>query len=253
MPRFDHLTETAGTPASREGIEMLYTRYDYARQLAKGRRVLEIACGSGQGLPLLESSAKWVLGADIDPTLLERAERQYGSRFPLVRLSAQALPFRPDSFDLVLLLEASYYLADPDAAFAEVRRVLSTGGAFVLVNANPERPDFIRSPQSVHYHSADDFRTSLARHGFDVKVEGAFPLERSRLGFVKSALRKVLSGLGLVPRSLRTRALLKRLVYGRLTPLPTEIPEQFARVRSRYPVAHGPVKDYKVLYVVAVK
>ena len=71
MARFDHLTETAGTPASREGLDMLYTRYDYVRTLAAGKRVLELACGSGQGLGLIAKSAKWTVGGDIDSTLLD--------------------------------------------------------------------------------------------------------------------------------------------------------------------------------------
>ena len=252
MPRFDHLTETTGTPASREGIDMLYTRYAYGRDLAKGRRVLELACGSGQGLSLLSRSADMIVGADIDANLINAAAQSYGSRFPLVRLSAQYLPFAANSFALVLLLEASYYLPDADAAFAEVKRILAPGGMFLVVNANPERPDFIRSPQAVHYHTADDFRAALGK-GFKVTVEAAFPLERSRLSTVKSALRKTLSALGLVPRSLKARALLKRFAYGRLTPLPAQIPDGFGRAHPRYPLKQGPVSDYKVLYVTAVK
>jgi SAM-dependent methyltransferase len=253
MPRFDHLTETAGTPASREGLAMLYTRYDYARSLATGKRVLELACGSGQGFGLMSKSAEWVVGGDIDPTLLERAADHYGRRHPLVQLSAEALPFANGSFDLVLLLEASYYVPNTDAAFDEVSRILARGGRFVLVNANAERPDFIRSPQSVHYHTADEFRNVLSARGFSVTVEGAFPLERSRLGWVKGILRTVLGRLGLIPRSLKARGLLKRLAYGRLTPLPAEIPEGLASAQPRYPVGPGPVPNYKVLYVTAVK
>ena len=106
MARFDHLTETAGTPASREGLDMLYTRYDYVRTLAAGKRVLELACGSGQGLGLIAKSAKWTVGGDIDSTLLDRAARHYGSRHPLIQLSAESLPFKSGSFDLVVLLES---------------------------------------------------------------------------------------------------------------------------------------------------
>jgi SAM-dependent methyltransferase len=253
MPHFDHLTETAGTPASREGIEMLYTRYSYVRELAAGHRVLELACGSGQGLGLVGKSADWVVGGDIDATLLGAASTHYGSRFPLLRLNAQALPFAPGSFDVVVLLEASYYVPDTETAFSEVKRILVPGGTFVLVNANPERPDFIRSPQSVHYHSASEFRQTLGRLGFSVTVEGAFPLETSRLAGVKAGLRTVLNRLGLVPRSLKARGLLKRIAYGRLTPLPAEIPQGFARVQPRYLLESGPARDYKVLYVTAVK
>jgi SAM-dependent methyltransferase len=253
LNRFDHLTETTGTPASREGIDMLYSRYQYTRSLGVGKRVLELACGSGQGLSLLARSAEWTVGGDIDPVLLKRAREHYGSSFPLVRLSAQDLPFTRGAFDVVLLLEASYYLPDGDGAFAEVLRVLAPGGLFVVVNANPERPDFIRSPLAVHYHTADEFRRTLAEQGFSVIVEGAFPLERNRTANLKATARNVLGRLGLAPRSLKARAILKRLAYGKLTAVPAEIPEDFGRIAERFVLPAGPIRDYKVLYVTAVK
>ena len=48
--KFASLTETPGTPVTREGADMMFTRYDYARSLADEKRVLEIACGAGVGL-----------------------------------------------------------------------------------------------------------------------------------------------------------------------------------------------------------
>jgi len=257
-PRFEDVTETTGIPATREAARMMYTRYAVGAQLAGGKRVLELACGGGNGLGLLGARTRSLVGGDFSPALLRQAGSHYRARFPLVRLSAEALPFRAGAFDLVLFFEASYYVPDMERAFDEVTRVLAKGGTVLLVNANPERPDFITSPLSVHYHSADEFRAALERRRFTVITEGAFPTETRQpgatshlLGLAVSALRRLLQSLRLVPRTLRGRARLKRLIYRDLIPIPAEIPPNFTPVEPRVLVSTGPVRDFKVIYVTA--
>ncbi|HET8623236.1 MAG TPA: glycosyltransferase [Gemmatimonadales bacterium] len=259
-PRFEDLTETTGIPLSPEGAAMLYTRYAAAAEMARGRRVLELACGSGQGLGLVGAHAAWIIGGDYSAALLRGARRHYGSARPLVRLSADVLPFAAESADLVLLFEATYYVPDMHSCFREIARVLAPGGTALLVSANPERPDFISSPHSVHYHTADEFRSALRAAGLDVSVAGAFPVDPTEhgrrsglLATLSRLLRRMLETLGLVPRTLRGRARLKRLVYGRLREVPPELPADFAALGPRTPVAPGPVPGYKVLYVTAHK
>lgn len=253
-PSFAELTETAGTPLSSEGAEMIYTRYVYGAHLARGRRVLELGCGSGPGLGLLASEAAAVVGCDIDPSLLAQARRHWGQRFPLVRASAERIPLASASFDLVLFFEASYYVPDMEAAFDEIARVLDDRGVAVFVNANPERRDFISSPFSTHYHTAEEFRTALERRGFDVTVEGAFPLgdvgPRERL---MSWARRTLEATRLTPRTLKGRALLKRIALGKLVSLPGEIPVGFAKTAGRTRVAAGALTGFKVQYVTGMK
>jgi ubiquinone/menaquinone biosynthesis C-methylase UbiE len=262
MPaNFEDLTEATGIPVSREGAEMMYTRYAFATQVAQGKRVLELGCGAGQGFRMIGATAKSLVGGDYSLTLLRSAHRHYRGGFPLVRLSADRLPFSHSSFDLVILFEASYYVPDMTAAFREIARILGPRGVALFVNANPERPDFIRSPHSIQYHSADGFRAALGQAGFDTTVDAAFPVEaRSKQGatrelasLVLSGVRRLLEALRLIPRTLRARARLKRLVYGKLLEVPPEISNGFAEAAPRTSVPPGPVRDYKVIYVTATK
>lgn len=239
---------------------MLYTRYALARGLAGGRRVLELGCGAGVGLGLLKSVASSLVAGDFSVRLLEQARREYGRGMPLTRLSAEELPFRDRCFDLVVFFEASYYVRRMDRAFAEVARVLAPNGSVLFANANPERPDFIRSPHSIHYHTADEFRAALEPLGFRVSVLGGFPLvprERSVAGRALAGTivvtRRVLKALRLIPTTLRGRARLKRLLYGRPVQAPAQLVEGFATVRRPQPVPPGPVRHCKVIYVVGEK
>jgi SAM-dependent methyltransferase len=256
QPRFEDITETTGVPLTPEGAEMLYTRYALAADAAEGRRVLELGCGAALGFGLMGRRARRLVGGDFSAALLADARAHYNQRFPFVRLSAEELPFRSGSFDLIVFFEATYYVPRMDRAFREITRVLAPHGEVVFANANPERPDFIRSPHSTHYHTADEFRIALVREGFRVRTSAAFPVVprdkglSGRLGAAAfSAVRRALEGLGLVPRTLRGRARLKRLIHGRLPETPSELPDGFARAQDCTAVPTGPVRGYKVIYV----
>ncbi|RMH18244.1 MAG: hypothetical protein D6701_06600, partial [Gemmatimonadetes bacterium] len=119
--------------------------------------------------------------------------------------------------------------------------------------ANPERPDFIRSPHSHVYHTADGFREALGTRGFDVRVEGAYPVAASGGSGIVSLARRGLEAVGLVPRSLRARALLKRILYGRLPEVPPELEALEGAGPSRDVLEPGPARGHKVLYVTATR
>jgi SAM-dependent methyltransferase len=256
--RYDLVTETTGIRITPEAASMFSTRYEMAADLAPGRRVLEIGCGAGLGFGLIGARASSLVGGDYSAELLGAARSHYGMRHPLVRLSAEHLPFPDRAFDLIACFEMTYYLQDARAAFTEMARVLAPAGSIVFANANPERPDFIRSPYSTHYHTGDEFRVELARLGLTVKVEGAFPLEpagsssamKSR---VLQIARRTLEALRLVPRTIEGRARLKRLIYRNLRELPPQLPARFAPVARREALPPGAVRGFKVIYVSATK
>lgn len=249
------LTEAPGGQVSVEGANMLFSRYTYGARVGNGGRLLEIGCGPGVGLGLLSASASFTVGADYDSALLKRAQETYGPRIPLVRLDAQRLPFLDGFFDTVLFYEGSYYVSDMELAFDEILRVLGPGGRTILVNANPERPDFIPGSLSVHYHTAEEFRTALESRGFWVLIEGAYPVGvGTALSWVFVIARRLASRLRLIPSTLMGRTLLKRILGVKLIPVPSEIPDDFGRLASRIPISPRESADgFKVLYITATK
>ena len=235
-----------------EGADMIYNRYHYASELAVGKRVLEIACGSGTGLGLVGHRAEQVIAGDLEFELLRQGRCHYGDRFAFVQFTAGQLPFRDSWFHVVLVLEAAYYVEDMARLFDETKRILTSNGTVVFVSANPERRDFIPSPFTHHYYAADEFRDALEARGFAVEVEGAYPVEGvGGRAWIYSSLRKLLKQLRLVPRSLRGRAILKRLAFGKLIRLPAELREGFAAPAVRTPLKGGPATQCKVIYVTA--
>ena len=94
-------------------------------------RVLDLGCGTGRNLALLNTSVPPV---GIDPCLPSLlAARRRAPSAQLVKARAEALPFRDGVFDAVLSGLVFCSVGDPPAALREVRRVLRSGGSFRLL------------------------------------------------------------------------------------------------------------------------
>jgi ubiquinone/menaquinone biosynthesis C-methylase UbiE len=104
-----------------------------------GMKLLEVSCGRGGGLDafLGHSSAAFdATGLDVAPSAIEycrQAYRREGLAF--VVGSALGLPFRSNSFDVVLNVEASNDYGDRALFFSEVARVLKPGGIFLYADS----------------------------------------------------------------------------------------------------------------------
>lgn len=105
-----------------------------AAEIGPGRRVLDVGCGFGGTLDLLNRrySRLELVGLNIDLRQLTRARAQCvprgENRLALVAADACRLPFADHSFDRVLCVEAVFHFPSRVKFFAEARRVLAPGG-----------------------------------------------------------------------------------------------------------------------------
>ncbi len=126
----------SGLVPSRE-LQYHLSRYQFAAGYAKGKSVLDVACGTGYGACLLSHIASRVIGADISLASLSFARRQYPrANLQYVCLDAQKFPFRESSFDVIISLETVEHLAEPKVFLEECVRVLRPGGVLVLSTPN---------------------------------------------------------------------------------------------------------------------
>ena len=184
----------------------------------------------------------------------EAARLADGDRLPVLQSDAHALPFVDRSFEVVVLFEAIYYLADPERFVQECRRVLVPGGTLLLSTANREWTGFTSSALATRYLSASELCAVFTRHGFSPTVLGAFPDTEPRAtarNFLVSIVRRAALTLGLVPATLHGREFLKRLFYGPLTTLGPEIGETDTDQARPEPISlPSAATNYKVLFAV---
>lgn len=106
--------------------------------LAKGARVLDLACGHGRIANRLAALGCEVAGLDRSGLFLERARADAaaaGVSVDYVEGDMRALPWPDASFDRVVLWFTAFgYFSDDDNArvLAETRRVLRPGGALLV-------------------------------------------------------------------------------------------------------------------------
>jgi len=99
-----------------------------------GRRVLDLACGSGRySRTLLESNAARVVSLDFCMPMLRQVE---GSQ--RVCASMMRLPFLPECFDVVVSGLALAHASAVRPWAAEVARVLCAGGTLLYSDFHPE-------------------------------------------------------------------------------------------------------------------
>jgi len=154
-----------------ERTEMHLRRYELAAMHARGKQVLDIACGTGYGSRLLldQGMAASVLGADIDQRAVDYARRRFGvgengsgARVRFECAGATDTGLDAASIGLVTSFETIEHVPDAGAVLAEFRRVLIPGGTLVMSTPNDT------GPTAHHAHS-------FTREAFSELLEAYFP------------------------------------------------------------------------------
>ncbi len=99
-----------------------------------GCLILDVGCGTGRTSCMLASLGCRVVGLDIMPAMLRESQRRagrlgVGDRVSFLRCDARNMPFKPDTFDAVIVESVTIFLEEVDKAVEEYRRVVKNGGA----------------------------------------------------------------------------------------------------------------------------
>jgi SAM-dependent methyltransferase len=166
-------------------------------------RVLEFGAGTGLNFSLYSGGVR-VVGLEPEPTMARKAStRARTARAPVkvLRGSAEALPFRDETFDTAVACCVFCSIADPLRAATEIRRVLRPDGRLLLY-------EHVRSQHSrwarwqdrltplwrrlaAGCHPNRDTETTLRSAGFDVdarrvSVGVASPVRPHAIGVARS-------------------------------------------------------------------
>ena len=151
-------------------------RYLYCEPGCRGLDVLDIASGDGYGSAYLATTAKSVVGVDVDPMAVEHSKDAYrASNLNYLQGSATAIPAEDASFDVVVSMETLEHLEEHEAFLLEIRRVLRPGGILymstpnIVVYSGPFEPI---NPFHKRELSLAEFQGLLGRHFSNFNLVG---------------------------------------------------------------------------------
>ncbi|GAB3042770.1 hypothetical protein GCM10027052_26160 [Parafrigoribacterium mesophilum] len=155
-----------------------------ASGIGRGTRVLDIGCGSGEFLHLLEEVGAVAAGVDPAPGMVAVA-RSHSPGADLRRGFSEQLPWPDASFDVVTAINSLHFSDDVVGSMNEARRVTTRGGLFVVANwAEGERNDLNVIEEAVRVSVGEDLMPDaairlpgglerlLAAGGFDLVTAG---------------------------------------------------------------------------------
>jgi SAM-dependent methyltransferase len=119
-----------------------------AAHLRPTERVLDVGCGTGTTALAAAARVRTVLGVDLSPVMIERAQVR-AAPYPNVQFrvaDAQTATFEP-TFDAIVSRFGLMFFSDPRRAFENLRRALLPGGRLVAVCWQAlDRNDWMRIP-----------------------------------------------------------------------------------------------------------
>jgi 2-polyprenyl-3-methyl-5-hydroxy-6-metoxy-1,4-benzoquinol methylase len=167
-----------------------------AEGLAPGARVLDLGCGRGVTLAALAEQGFEAHGVERSAEAARGADRRAQVRIAPTLVEAG---YPAGHFDAVVVWHVLEHLRAPDAALAEIRRVLRPGGRLVVAVPNFASWQarwaaaawfHLDPPRHLHHFPLAALRGLLARSGFAVASEHHFSLRQNPFGWIQSALNR---------------------------------------------------------------
>lgn len=152
-------------------------RYMFALPYVSGKRVLDIACGTGYGSLILRQNAQAVTGVDVNLDAARKAIEDNGREVISVLVADGCkLPFGNDLFDVITSFETLEHLHDRATFLKELQRTLGPDGKLVLStpNANYWQPvnGKPRNRFHVHEYTPEELHAELQKHFSSVSLLG---------------------------------------------------------------------------------
>lgn len=177
--------------------------------LKNGGIILDIGCGTGANIKSF-SIGRTAIGSDFSADALGFCKNSVN--VPLVRCSAESLPFKDDVIDTITILDVLEHLDGDVKAMKEIRRVLKvSGNAIITVPAHM----FLWHRHDVLLHhrrrySMKELKTKLLASGFEIK-------KMSYWNFVLFPMAAIYKFLNKDTDTDKTNGLLNALLYFLLT------------------------------------
>lgn len=160
--------------------------------------LLDVGCGTGQTAFFIAKHYPCrVIAVDLSRMMLDKAERKFaqaGLTIPLLRANAMNLPFRKDSFDIVLAESVTIFTENANRTLREYHRVLKPGGILLAIEGT--------SLQPLEKHEARELKEALGITFLPTKEEWCQMIKDAGFSNVKTLYQQRMGWMGAFPSEL---------------------------------------------------
>lgn len=140
-------------------------RYKFAASFAKGKKVLDIACGEGYGCYALHRAGAFhVVGVDVSQEACLHARKKYN--LDIRTGDAVDIPVETNTIDLAISFETIEHLEQPELFVKELSRVMKPLSTLII--STPNKDVYRSAGNENQYHKSemtiDHFTSLLSRY-----------------------------------------------------------------------------------------
>ena len=208
-------------PADENHLRHL-ARYIFSAQFCDGKRVIDMASGTGYGAQeiLVHSKPEIFVISDISLNALEYAKKHYSDKLLKVCADAISLPFKDGAFDVFLSFETIEHIPEYRNYLSEIVRVLDEDGIAIISTPNKiYRSPYTRKPRNP-FHFIEwrrkEFIDLIKGYFKRIEIYGQYvPRYPISLMVFAPLFDTTLYNLPLVGKIMRKVAGLIRMIFGR--------------------------------------
>ncbi|WP_439136065.1 class I SAM-dependent methyltransferase [Pseudomaricurvus sp.] len=120
-------------------------RYSFSSKFSQGKKVLDIACGSGYSAPIMiEAGAETYMGVDVNESAIKHARLNYGSDLIQYEVGDITKFNNGVNYDLITCFETIEHITCFESAIENLSGLQTKGG--ILLVSSPYRP--VTSPKA---------------------------------------------------------------------------------------------------------
>ena len=134
-----------------------------------GQRVLDAGCGKGRYAAIVKQHCPTteVHAVDVSAEMLRHVPEGIETHVSTI----QDLPYPDAHFDLVFCVEALEHVPNPQAAIAEMTRVLKPGGRLIVIDKNLARQGALQIETWERWFDVAQLTADLAAHGLIARAD----------------------------------------------------------------------------------